>query len=202
MTSLKNSKTVNNIVFVRADRDKKRYRQVGDVKIWIDTDFRPTQSENCCHDGVVVLAPSKLREGKKVEIQNGDRVYGSHFLTCEEYEDYTFGELLYRVFYEDTLYCKVNPDGSIKMLSDWNFLEPILEPEENLYSPSGLQIKPERDKLKNMGIIRHLSDSLKELGVSQGDVCYFTDSSDYEIEVEGSVYYRMKTEDIIGIQKN
>jgi len=191
-------------VYVRADKDKKKKRMLGDTgkEIYIETLYQSYSTENACHDGEVVYVPAKLSNGAPVELEPGDHVYGSHNLTAEDHEDHLTGDMLYRVSYRDSLYCKVSPEGEIHMLSDWNLIEPIFEPEENLYSKvvPDLQVKTELDKIEHIGVARHLSVGMKELGVKEGDTICFTKNSDYEMYVEGTLYYRMRDRDIAGIR--
>ena len=195
-------KPLRDVVYIRAERDKNSSRKLGDsgVEIFIDTVFQPSSTENACHDGEVVYTPSKLSNGFPVELEPGDHVYGSHNITSEDHEDDRAGEDLYRVNYRDSLYCKILADGKIHMLSDWNLIEPIFEPEENLYSKvvPDLQVKTKLDKLPNIGTMRHPSAGMQEMGLKDGDTIWFTNNSDYEMFVEGTLYYRMKDQDIAG----
>jgi co-chaperonin GroES (HSP10) len=197
-------KPINDAVYIRAEKNKHGTHTFDNGKeIFIDTFFRDTATEHACHDGEVVYVPSRIPSGREMILKKGDHVYGSHFLTHEDYEDNMTGELLYRVSYESTLYCRINKDESIDMLNDWSFFEPLLEPEENMYSdvaPS-LIIKSERERLPNRAVAKHLCKSLRDIGVKEGDIVVWTKDSDYEIVVEGETYFRIETVDVVAIEE-
>jgi co-chaperonin GroES (HSP10) len=88
------------------------------------------------------------------------------------------------------LFCEII-DGEIHMLNDYVLVEPILEPEEN-YMRNGIMIKPNAENLSNEGILRHVPDHGTICGVKPGDKVFFTNNSNYELEVEGTKYYCMK----------
>jgi co-chaperonin GroES (HSP10) len=185
-------------VFILADKDKNARKQLGDtgVEILIDTAFEPHATENVTQEGIVLQPPSRLSSGKKVEIERGDYVYTHHFLCDDDQQIEHEGQKFFQLIYE-YVHCKVK-DGEITMVGDWNLIEPWEEPEE--VTPAGI-ILPNFDKPEtpNMGIARHITDYMKDLGVEEGDKVYFTKNSDYEMIVEGVTYWRMRDQDIIGI---
>lgn len=185
-------KPVKDFVYISADPEKNRYKDLGNgKKLWIDGAFEPHSTEHCTQDGIVKYLPTKLSGKKKIELKVGDRVFCHHFLCDEDNLTTITGEPLYKLEYE-LIYCKLN--GKIEMLDGFNFVEPIIEGQI-----SKIIISPFERKSAVRGILRHTNPAMIELGAKVGDTVYFTKASDYEMKVEGERYFRMGNEDIVAV---
>ena len=190
-------KPIKDVVFIQANPNKNATRKLTeDVEIVIDTAFHPHATEYVTQEGKVINPPTKLSNKKPVELKAGDYVYTHHFLCDEDQSLELDGKKFYQLHYE-LVHCIVNK-GKIKMLSDWNLIEPIEKKEQT--TESGLVIvRLDNPKEPLSGTARHISKGLKDLGVKKGDKIYFSKDSDYEIIIEGKTYYRMRDRDILGI---
>lgn len=187
---------IRNTVFIQADPMLNAGRTLGDTKIVIDQEFEPHATEHVTQEGTVLSAPQKLDSKKSIDLKRGDYVYTHHFLCDADEREVINGVGFYKMMYE-MIHCIVK-DGKITMLNDWNFIDPYKEPEE--VTKSGIiLVKLAKDKDPKIGIARHISDYMKDMGVKSGDKIYFTRDSDYEMIVEGKIYWRMRDRDIIGI---
>lgn len=184
-------------VFIQANPTKNSVKKFDSgLEIHIDTAFEPHATEHVTQEGYVIAAPKKLSSGKPIEIKRGDYVYTHHFLCDEDQKVELDGEKFYQLIYE-YIHCKVE-NGKITMVGDWNLIEPWEEPEE--VSPGGIiLVNLNKPETPNIGIARHITDYMREMGVKEGDKIYFTKNSDYEMIVEGETYWRMRDQDIIGI---
>jgi len=186
-------KPLTDRVFIFADP---LMNTVSESGIVIDNAFEQYATEHVTQEGTVLQPPQKLSNGQEIEIKRGDYVYTHHFL-CDptqrvQYGDHSFYQLTYEL-----IHCKVK-NGKITMVGDWNLIDPIEEKEK--VTKSGIILPVfKKDKEPKLGVARHLSSYMKELGVKPGDKVYFTANSDYEMIVEGVTYWRMRDRDIIGV---
>lgn len=79
------------------------------------------------------------------------------------------------------------------------FVKPI--PTNIITLPNGVQIKEDDYKGTNesVGIISYNNSFLKEQGVKEGDVIAFQENSQHEYVLEGELYYKMTSNDILAI---
>lgn len=187
-------KPTKDYVFIAADKDKASHYKSGALDIIIDTRFNPHARLNATQDGTLKYLPLKLTSKGKIEANIGDRVFAHHFLCNDENRVDVNGEILYHILYE-SVYFKIT-DGVITMLNDYNLVEAVVEKEK-----SSIIITPDMAKKKsnNTGVIKHVNKELSELGVKSGDTIIFTKNSDYDIDVDGTMFYCMKNRDIVAI---
>lgn len=191
-----NFQPTSDYIFVHADKDKGSQKVLPNGQVlYIATKWRPTDRGIATQDGVVRYVPMRLTNKKPIEVAVGDKVIFHHSVCDDANQVEVNGEILYHALYEHAMFCKI-VDGKITMLNDRNFVEPIDVPEK-----SSLIITPDMAKKKshNTGIIRHVNKGLDEQGVRAGDKIVFTKNSDYDIDVEGTMYYCMKNNDIVAI---
>jgi co-chaperonin GroES (HSP10) len=96
----------------------------------------------------------------------------------------------------DQVYCVIRK-GEPVMLQDFIFVEPVIEPEENYMTSYGLMIKPEPEVMEREGVVKYVNEFSEDLGVKVGDHIYFESGCNYEIDVEGKKYYRMRNENVL-----
>lgn len=184
------------------------YRTVG--KIIIPTKFslqREQDDDATVRKGTVIGVPVDRTDqpghpydvGTEVEIEDGDVVYGHHFISNER-SHLTFKEkkIVHIDYYN--LYCKI-VDDEIKMLGHWNLLE-LIEIKETtaagLYIPrkDGYEIDPEESMVAKM---IHLNNRAKAMGLKEGDTVRLKDADrDYKLMIEGREYIRVLNWDIVG----
>ena len=191
-------KPIKDVVFIEADPEKNAIKTLAPgVDILIDTAFEPHATETVTQDGTVLQPPSRLRGGGNVDLKAGDKVYTHHFLCDEDQALELEGKKFYQLAYQ-MCYCRIR-EGKMKMLGDWNFIEPIEDKKKT--TESGIIYNFTPDKEPQVGVAKHINEDMRELGVKEGDLVYFTINSDYEILVEGEKFWRMRNVDIIGIKE-
>ena len=79
------------------------------------------------------------------------------------------------------------------------FIEPL--PVVNKTLPNGLVVLEDSYKeMKDLiGKVAFPNKQLLSLGVKEGDMVSFEEYSEHEYTIEGKVYYKMKTKDILGV---
>jgi len=186
-------------VYIKADKDRKEVVDYGDgLKLFNDTTYNPLATDNVVQDGEVFTVCKKAKgsffgEELKIEVEPGDHVYTHHFLTHEDAER-EFGDHKYYETRYENLYCKVS-EGQITMLNNWNFVSPVEDELE--ITDSGIQLEFKQKNKLRVGIIEHSYPSLVAKGINVGDMVFFKQGREYNIEVEGKYYYRIHTNDII-----
>lgn len=91
-----------------------------------------------------------------------------------------------------------------KRLKDWEALDPycFVEPVDKKGN-KGFNLSLNEGSYKgrecNYGIIRHVNKNLSAQGVKTGDKVKFTNNSEYEFNIDGILYYKMSTKDIIAV---
>jgi co-chaperonin GroES (HSP10) len=189
-------------VLIQADKESNREKKLTEgTNIIIEAEAGNDQytTQNVTQDGIVRHVPSRCDSGIPVEIKEGDHVYAHHFLCDEDNKIKVNGVDCYIMDYEH-IYCVVS-DGEIRMLSKWNFVEPIEEAEENYKTESGIYLKPNAERIGQRAIACHLSKEIKEQGVKEGDRIIFHRVADYPILVEGKEYYRIEDRHIEAIDE-
>jgi len=134
----------------------------------------------------------------------GDTLYFHHHVVMDKgqglvYED----EKLFIVRYHpDTPYSSqafaVKDENGIRALSGWVLLHPI-EEEEELKSNT-IQIISFKEKENKRGKVAFTNKVLEEAGIRVGDTVGFSKNSDYEIEIDGEKYWRMRFDDLLYVE--
>jgi co-chaperonin GroES (HSP10) len=90
--------------------------------------------------------------------------------------------------------------------SDWVsidpycFIKPIIKEEEDSKGFNLLSSESSfKGRLDKVGIVAYPSKELTSQGVKKGDKVRFSKNSEYEFEVEGELYYKMSTKDVLAV---
>ena len=100
---------------------------------------------------------------------------------------------LYNLSREFGIYCYIR-DEKIHMISDFVFMEPV--EADKKHTVAGIYLP--YLKGPKQGIIRHMGKSIPDTeGILVGDTVVYTKAADYEMEVEGTLMYRMNQNRIL-----
>lgn len=88
--------------------------------------------------------------------------------------------------------------------SDWISINPycFIEPIEVAIDDLKFDITTEeayKGRLDRKGIIRYINKEMEAQGMREGDTVLFLKDSEYEFNIDGKLYYKMSTRDIIGV---
>ena len=184
-------RSVYNLVCIKADRHENEKLKTEILDLIIDTSFNPMDENHVVQSGVVHSLPMAIDGGEDIDLEIGDKVYCHHFMS--QYAD--FRDEYHELRYQD-IYCKV-VDGEISMLKGWVLLEP-LEFDKN---QAGISIERKEINDTRKAVLSHICPELiKAKEVCPKDVVYFRKDCDYPIIVEGKLYFRVRTKDLLAYE--
>lgn len=92
--------------------------------------------------------------------------------------------------------------GEWKAIDPFCFVKPIKQDKKekigSLLLPENSTEGTHKGMVKNQGIMMYPNKELEELGVVKGTRVIFSDYSEYEFMIDGELFYKMSTKDIIG----
>ena len=185
-------RSFNGRTIVEREKRENNVVTVGDQEFHLDTAFRR-------YWNTVQMASVVITDHDDLEF--GDIVWVHHFV---DDQILPWGKNNSFVEYNQ-IYCRMRNE-ELKTLGHFLLVEPITYGElGTTRSETGiiLSTKNEKQNADRIGIARNLSDTAKNFGLKDGDRILFNKNCEYEILVDGSVYYRMELQDVIcTIDKN
>lgn len=174
---------------------------VAGKELYLDNRF--DEFNNRITEGEVVAIPKKYDTGVSI----GDTLYFHHHVVVDKGQKFQYDDDakdVYIVYYnpEDIRNSQAiayKHDGVVKELG-WILLEPIEEDKETVL-PSGLIIVEKEETPKKEGRVAFDSLFFQENDVNIGDVVGFLKNRDYEIEIDGKKFWRMRHDDIVYVRK-
>jgi co-chaperonin GroES (HSP10) len=135
----------------------------------------------------------------QMDIKIGDTVY-FHYDQIKNKSNHKFDIEGFSVFQVpiDKVLCVVR-DGVIIPQGEWLLIDPEMQSEEEIMSPSGIQMQSEVKAKHLLGKVAHVGKPLKGYiqELSPGDDIIYMEESDWEVEIEGKKYFVMKHRDIL-----
>ena len=188
-------------LIVELEKETENTTIINGKEIWLDTEleraWHARQYGNIIHP-TLNPKPGYKKDNVYPTLKEGEKVYFHHFVMDERFQqriDSVEDKKTYKA-HIDQVYCVIRK-GEPVMLQDFIFVEPVIEPEENYMSSSGFMIKPEPEVMEREGVVRYVNEFSEDLGVKVGDHIYFESGCNYEIDVEGKKYYRMRNENVL-----
>lgn len=86
--------------------------------------------------------------------------------------------------------------------SDWNaispycFVEPVYKKKKEGFDLNAIE-DTYKGRIPKRGIMRYPNEELLKQGLKNGDVIIFSKNSEYEFIIDGVLYYKMSTKDIL-----
>lgn len=185
-------RVVNNRVIVIQEKRKNDEVKIGNKGFILDTAFR--EAWNVVQEGVVHSAPANS------DLESGDRVYTHHFVGDKEHIIPVHGINMSWLDYSQIYARKRNEE--MKVLNNYIFIEPVTFSHERFKkSASGLILTSKSGGafVERMGVVKMLSDSCRQAGLSEGDFVLFGKNCEYQINIDGKNLYRMELRDVISI---
>ena len=183
---------------VRLPKRFKDTIKVNGQELYLDPKFDEFQHR--VMQGEVVSVP--MRYEKVAE--PGDTLYFHHHVVMDKGQGlrYNDEEIFIVRYHPDTPYASqafaVKDEGGIRVLSQWVLLEPIAE--DNQLKSDTIQIITFEEEENKRGKIAFINETLEEAGLRVGDTVGFSKNSDYEIEIEGKKYWRMRFDDLLYVE--
>jgi len=131
------------------------------------------------------------------ELEHGDVVYVHHFVNSPEQRLPIKGNM--SVLESNQIYCRSRND-EMEVLGNFILVEPITYGDAGLSKEEGgliLTSKSPKEKMEKVGVVGLIGASAKSYGLNIGDKVLFNKNCEYEILVDGKLYYRMELRDVI-----
>lgn len=131
--------------------------------------------------------------GAMIDAKVGDKVYFHPSVTEPEnlIEEKDEKQFYYAAVNE--LICVMGEDGQIRVQGGFVLVEPHFESEDALESKTGIIIKTEVEAKMLEGTIKFVREGIN---LKRGDEILFLENSNWEIIIEGILYYAMLEEEI------
>jgi co-chaperonin GroES (HSP10) len=176
--------------FVRLPKAFNDEVEVGDTTIYIDPKWN--EFENRKMEAEIVAVPLKYDTGAEV----GDTLYFHHHVLIA-------GNGTRQRVQDDIYYVKYNPnnsqstqayayknkDGDVQLLSEWIFLDPEDQPDEEV-TESGIITDLKKPEYNQFGYVVYDSPVVRDLGLKAGDKVMIMKHADYRMKVDGKEVYR------------
>jgi len=179
-------KSFNGGTIVRRESRVNDTVEVSGHKFILDTAFRRYWS---------TVQMAEVVTADRPDLEPGDIVWVHHFI---DENDLPWGENLGFVEYNQ-VYCRMR-DGELGAMGNFVLVEPITNAELGMIrNDSGIRLsmKKETDNAERIGIVRLLSDQAIKFGLEDGMKILFNKNCEYEMLIDGKVYYRMELRDVI-----
>lgn len=172
------------------------------VNLYIDTKY--DEFKHRVNEGEVVFIPYNY----DTAIESGDTIYFHHLVVLNGGQKLPGYDDHYVVFYNPETainsqviaYKKKGSDVVVPM-DGWSILKYVEEPEKELKSDVIEIVTLEKDNTPNKGQIAFNSKDIENLGLEVGDVVGFPNNMDYRFKIDGEEYYRVRTEDLLYVEK-
>ncbi len=176
--------------FVRLPKAFNDEVEVGDTTIYIDPKWN--EFENRKMEAEIVAVPEKYDTGAKV----GDTLYfHHHVLIAGNGTRQRLQDDIYYVKYDPNnshatqAYAYKNKDGDVQLLSEWVFLIPEDQPDEEV-TESGIITELKKPEYNQFGYVLYDSDIVRDLGLKAGDKVMIMKNADYRMKVDGQEVFR------------
>jgi co-chaperonin GroES (HSP10) len=149
-----------------------------------------------------VAVPFKYDTGVEV----GDTLYFHHLVVINDGQPLTGEDNHYLVRFDpdntvnnQAIAYKSAKTGRVHPLAGWSLLERVEEREEK---QSGvIDVVKLKDSPVTKGKVSFTPPWVEELGLEVGDVVGFRKNMDYRITIEGTEYYRVRSEDLMYVER-
>lgn len=156
--------------------------------------------------GEVVSTPARYDLGVEV----GDTLYFHHHVVIQRGQHLGLEENdgLYVVRYDhehtlanQAIAYRSQKTGDLKTLGGWLLLEPIEESQENEVVNGIELVKLKKVPTKKARFIEH-NDRTDWMDIEPGDVVVYKEGSDYEIEIDEKLYFRIRQDELMYVEES
>jgi len=176
--------------FVRLPKAFNDEVEVGDTTIYIDPKWN--EFENRKMEAEIVAVPEKYDTGAKV----GDTLYFHHHVLIagngkrqRVQDDIYYVKYIPNNSHATQAYAYKNKDGDVQLLSEWVFLIPEDQPDEEV-TESGIITDLKKPEYNQFGYVLYDSDIVRDLGLKAGDKVMIMKNADYRMKVDGQEVFR------------
>lgn len=193
-------KTYNFFIVEVEKKAKDTLKMSSGVELYIDPKFN--EFEHRTQSGKVIAAPFKYEHG----VKKGDELYFHHLVVMNDGQPLTGYDNHYLVAFDpkqcinsQAIAYKSAETGEIHPLSTWVLVEQIQEDRDE--KSDVIELVELKKKAITKGRIVYENQVTEDLGVKKGDVVAFKENMDYDIEVDGKAYGRVRSVDLMYVEE-
>jgi co-chaperonin GroES (HSP10) len=183
---------INGRIIVKREGDLNKTINIGGRELILDPAYRPYH--NAVQEATVIASDPES------DTQPGDKVYVHHFIQNQEHRLQMEGEISW--LERGQVFCRVR-DGEIKALMNYVFVSPVMFKDVKAMAKTKegflLTQKGDTDFVDRLGRVEFASDMAYDAGLNPGDYVIFGRDCEYDIKVEGKLYFRMELRDVITV---
>ena len=170
------------------------------LELYIDNRF--DEFKNRTTEAPVVAVPFKYDTGVEV----GDTLYFHHLVVVNDGQPLTGEDDHYLVRFDpratvnnQAIAYKSAKTGEVHPLGGWALLEAVEEEKEE--ESSVIEVVKLKESPVTKGKVSFTPPWVVQLGLEVGDVVGFRKNMDYRITIEGTEYYRVRSEDLMYVER-
>ena len=186
-------KPIKDLYWIKVEKETEDTIKINGVEMYRDTSYDPMKLAR--QYGTVYKTP--IHSSTDVDLEEGDKVWFHHFIpSAVNKVNYSDNDNVYQAEIQH-IYLRKRGDDDFKALGHWNFVEQeVSEPKE---SKSGIILETSNSDVELHGKAVFINEELKEQGVGEGDRVFFSENSEYDMNIEGRDLLRMRNFDILAI---
>ena len=180
-------KSVFNFIIKPKETRYNNTKKIGDKKLIVNTEI--SEFQNISREGIVIGLPTEL----KTDIKINDEVILHHNVFRRWYDVRGVEKNSRSWFNEDTYVVSLDQIYAYKRNNKWKpidgycFVKPIKAINK---------IAANEKERPLIGIMKHIDNTLINIGLKKDDLVGFTPKSEYEFVIDKEKLYRIRTEDI------
>ena len=174
----------------------------GGLELYVDSKWN--EFKHRVTEGPVVCAPLKHDTG----VEPGDTLYFHHLVVLNEGQVLTGHDKHFLVRYDSehtinnqAIAYKSAKSGHIYTLGGWALLTPVDQDSEPGAQSDLIEVVKLTESPVRKARIAFDAPWLEELGIGTGDVVGIKKNRDYEINIDGIKYFRVRAEDILYVEE-
>lgn len=186
-------KPIKDLYWIKVEKETEDTIKIGGVEMYRDTSYNPMKLAR--QYGTVYRTP--IHSSIDVDLKEGDKVWFHHFIpSAVNKVQYSEDDNVYKAEIQH-LYLRKRGEDDFKALGHWNFIEQeVAEPEK---SSSGIILETSGSDVELHGKAVFINEELQEQGVEEGDRVFFSEDSEYDMNIEGRSLMRMRNFDILAV---
>ena len=183
-------KPIKDLYWIEVVKQTEDTIMLNGVELYRDTSYDPMKLAR--QFGVVYETPMQ----NDLNIQKGDKVWFHHFVATDSNKvKYIDDKDVYQAN-KSQIYL-VERDGEMIPIGVWNFIKQ--ERKEAEKTESGIFLETSASDVELHGHAVYINDWMKEQGVKKGDRVFFSENSEYDMNINGESLLRMRNFDILGV---
>lgn len=188
---------------VKLESTRKDTVKMGETELYLESRYE--EFKHRVTGGEVVSVPAKYDLG----VEPGDKLFFHHHVVTQKGQSLNLdlSDDLYVVIYNDesilhnqAIAYKSKETGELKTLGGWMLLEPVEEDKGNTMVGSLEVVSLKAKPTKKAKLVKRGTKS-DHLNINPGDTVHFKKGSDYEIDIDGVTYLRIRPDELMYVEE-